>query len=418
MEEHLLICGGKKLDGLIKVDASKNAFLPILAATILCDGEIFLKNYVDLSDINCMQEILKQLCINSFVEDGGLYINTLNIKNNKISHEFTQKIRASIFILGALLSRFGSAVVAYPGGCKIGSRPIDLHIKGLKSLGVDVVEKHGYIYCDGKNMHSGVVFLDFPSVGATESLMMCATCIKGRTILKNVAKEPEIVDLQNFLVAMGAKISGAGGDVIVIDGVDKLHGGEFTVMPDRIVAGTYLIATACCGGDVTIENFIPEHNESLLSVLSQSACNINIKNDTIRMVVHKRLNCADCIQTFPFPYFPTDLQSQMIVLQSVSHGCCVVVENVFENRFGIVPELNKMGAKIVVKGRNAYIQGVEGLFGAPVFATDLRSGAGLVIAGLKADGYTTVHNIEYIDRGYEKIEEKLRTLGADIKRIK
>lgn len=405
------------MHGKIKVDGAKNAFLPIMAASVLCDGQIQLDNYVALSDLDWMREILKILNIQTEAWQNFLYIDTKNIENNKISHELTQKVRASIFILGALLGRFRSAVVAYPGGCNIGTRPIDLHIKGFKALGARIIEKHGYIYCHGENLKAGNVFLDFPSVGATESLMMCACLLDGETTLKNVAKEPEIVDLQNFLNAMGAKVFGAGTDTITIVGVQKMHGAKFKVMPDRIVAGTYLLATAICGGDVLVDGAILSHNESLISFLKQTACQIETFNDKIRLKANKRLSSIDKIETLPFPFFPTDLQSQMMVLQSVSKGVCLLQENLFENRFGVVPELKKMGADIVVKNRTALIKGVEKIYGADVFATDLRAGASLVLAGMKAEGYTTVHNIGFIDRGYEKIEEKYKLLGADIKRI-
>lgn len=405
------------MHGKIKVDGAKNAFLPIMAASVLCDGQIQLDNYVALSDLDWMREILKTLNIQTEAWQNFLYIDTKNIENNKISHELTQKVRASIFILGALLGRFRSAVIAYPGGCNIGTRPIDLHIKGFKALGARIIEKHGYIYCHGENLKAGKVFLDFPSVGATESLMMCACLLDGETTLKNVAKEPEIVDLQNFLNAMGAKVFGAGTDTITIVGVQKMHGAKFKVMPDRIVAGTYLLATAICGGDVLVDGAILSHNESLISFLKQTACQIETFNDKIRLKANKRLSSIDKIETLPFPFFPTDLQSQMMVLQSVSKGVCLLQENLFENRFGVVPELKKMGADIVVKNRTALIKGVEKIYGADVFATDLRAGASLVLAGMKAEGYTTVHNIGFIDRGYEKIEEKYKLLGADIKRI-
>ena len=417
MEERFLINGGRTLHGKIKVDGAKNAFLPIMAASVLCDGQIQLDNYVALSDLDWMREILKTLNIQTEAWQNFLYIDTKNIENNKLSHELTQKVRASIFILGALLGRFRSAVIAYPGGCNIGTRPIDLHIKGFKALGARIIEKHGYIYCHGENLKAGNVFLDFPSVGATESLMMCACLLDGETTLKNVAKEPEIVDLQNFLNAMGAKVFGAGTDTITIVGVEKMHGAKFKVMPDRIVAGTYLLATAICGGDVLVDGAILSHNESLISFLKQTACQIETFNDKIRLKANKRLSSIDKIETLPFPFFPTDLQSQMMVLQSVSKGVCLLQENLFENRFGVVPELKKMGADIVVKNRTALIKGVEKIYGADVFATDLRAGASLVLAGMKAEGYTTVHNIGFIDRGYEKIEEKYKLLGVDIKRI-
>ena len=418
MEERLIINGGHQLQGKIKVDGSKNAFLPIMAGCVLCDGEITLENYAKLKDLNSMRVILQHLGIETQELGRSLYINTKSIENNKITHDLTQKVRASIFLLGPLLARFRSASIAYPGGCKIGARPIDLHLKAFKTLGARIVEKHGYIYCFGENLKAGDVFFDFPSVGATESLMMCACLLKGETTLKNVAKEPEIVDLQNFLNTLGAKISGAGTDQIKIVGVKKLHGGKYKVMPDRIVAGTYLLATAVCGGDVIVDGALLRDNESLVSFLKQTACQIETFNDKIRLKVSNRLSSIEKIETRPFPFFPTDLQSQMMVLQSVSKGVCLIQENLFENRFGVVPELKKMGTDIVVKDRTALVKGVEKLYGADVFSTDLRAGASLVLAGMKAEGYTTIHNVEFIDRGYEKIEEKYNFLGADIKRVK
>jgi len=417
MENKLIINGGKKLFGSVIVEGAKNAILPILAGVILCDGKIEITNCVDISDVRCMREILQNMNVSSLAEESTLYIDTTKIENQKITHDLTQKVRASIFMLGAMLGRFRKASIAFPGGCKIGARPIDLHIKAFKALGVKVVEKHGYIYCDAENMKSGNIVFDFPSVGATESLMMCATLLKGKTRLFGVAKEPEIVCLQAFLNVMGAKVSGAGTDCIEIEGVKRLHGGQFEVIPDRIVAGTYLIAAATCGKDVTVHRAYASHNEALLSFLKQTACQIDVYSDKIRVRADKRLLSIDKIQTLPYPFFPTDLQPQMMVLQSVSDGVCALAENIFENRFSLVPELNKMGANIVVKDRTAVISGVQKLYGADVSASDLRAGSALVIAGMKAEGYTTISNVHYIDRGYERIEEKYSSLGADIKRI-
>lgn len=417
MEDKLIINGGKCLNGTIKVDGAKNAFLPILAASVLCEGEIELDNYVAISDLANMREILETLNIFSSVDGEKLYIDAKDVKNVRITHELSQKVRASIFILGALLGRFRSAIIAYPGGCKIGSRPIDIHIKGFKALGAKIIERHGYIYCHGENMKAAEVVLDFPSVGATESLMMCATMLEGETVLKNTAKEPEIVDLQNFLNSMGAKVRGAGTGCIVIEGVKNLHGCDYKVMTDRIVAGTYLLAVATCGGDVLVDGANWRHNESLLSFLKQTACKLDVFYDKIRLKADKRLSSIEKIETYPYPLFPTDLQAQMMVLQAVSKGTSIITETVFESRFGQVMELAKMGANIVVKDRTAVIKGVEKLYGADVYATDLRAGACLVMAGMKAEGYTTVNNIKYIDRGYKSIEEKYNLLGADIKRI-
>ena len=417
MEDKLKIFGGRRLFGDVTVEGSKNAILPILAGVILCDGKIELENFVDILDVSCMREILQKMDISTYAQGTTLYIDTQNIKNEKITHDLTQKVRASIFMLGAMLSRFRKASIAFPGGCKIGARPIDLHIKAFKTLGVKVIERHGYIYCNAENMKSGNVVFDFPSVGATESLMMCATLLKGKTKLLGVAKEPEIVCLQDFLNRMGAKISGAGTDCIEIEGVQSLHGGKFEVMPDRIISGTYLLAAATCGKDVTIHKAYAWHNDALLSFLKQTACQIDVYNDKIRLRADKRLLSIDKIQTLPYPFFPTELQPQMMVLQSVSEGVCTIAENIFENRFSLVPELGKMGANIVVKDRTAIVHGEPKLYGADVSASDLRAGAALVIAGMKAEGYTTISNVHYIDRGYERIEEKYSSLGADIKRI-
>lgn len=417
MEEKLLINGGTTLCGEVKVEGAKNALLPLLAATVLSEDEYQISNYVDLEDLKNMREILSLLGVETKSSGNEIFINSKHIKNTKITHELTQKLRASIFTLGALLGKFRKAEIAYPGGCQIGSRPIDIHIKGFKALGAKVVEKHGYIYCNGENLKAGEVLLDFPSVGATESLMMCACLLDGETTLKNVAKEPEIVDLQNFLVAMGANIIGAGSDCIKIVGVKKMHGCAYKAIPDRIVAGTYILATAVCGGNVLVDGAIFEHNQSLISFLKQTACQIETYNDKIRVKANKRLSSIENIETKPFPFFPTDLQSQMLVLQSVSSGVSIIQENMFENRYGIVPELKKMGADIVLKGKTALVKGVDTLFGADVCASDLRAGAGLVIAGMKAEGYTTISNAWLIDRGYKNIEERYNSLGADIKRI-
>lgn len=417
MEQKFLINGGRKLSGEIYVGGAKNSFLPIMCACALAEGEFCLKNYVNLLDIDAMCEILGVLNCKTVVSSGELYVNSKNIKNTKITYDLTQKLRASIILLGALLSKFRFAEIAYPGGCNIGTRPIDIHLSGLREFGVKIVEKHGYIYCFGENMHCANVVLPFQSVGATESLMMAAVLLDGTSTIKNVAKEPEVVDLQNFLNKMGAKVSGAGTDEITIVGVKKLHGCEHFVMSDRIVAGTYLLATAICGGEVAVLGSPASHNESLLNFLSQTACKIDAQGDKIILRADKRLLSIPHIMTRPFPFFPTDLQSPMLVLQAVSDGVSLIEETLFENRFQMACELKKMNAQISVNGRTALVKGVEKLYGADVFASDLRSGAGLVLAGLKAEGYTTVHNIEYIDRGYEKLEEKFSLLGADMTRV-
>ena len=417
MDEVFLIRGGKTLSGEIEVEASKNAYLPILASSILCDGEMTFTNVPEFSDIDNMCEILKILNVKVLRRENYLSLNTESVVNTKISHELTAKLRASIFLLGALLGKFRQAVISYPGGCKIGTRPIDIHLKAFRSLGVKIVEKHGYIYCNASNMKAGKVVFPSVSVGATESLMMCATLLEGETTLYNVAKEPEIKELEKFLNSLGADIRGAGTDTIKITGVKKLHSGEFTVFPDRIIAGTQLILGALCGKNMTISNFRREDNQFLLNILKESACDFKLKNDKIIVTAQGRYPSYKFVETLPFPYFPTDLQPQLMVLETLSKGTSVIKENLFENRFNHVMELTKMGADILVKDRLAIISGVEKLFGADVYSSDLRAGAGLVIAGLMAEGYTTVHNIHFIDRGYEKLEEKYQNLGAEIKRM-
>lgn len=417
MDEVFLIRGGKTLSGEIEVEASKNAYLPILASSILCDGEMTFTNVPEFSDIDNMCEILKILNVKVLRKENYLSLNTESVMNTKISHELTAKLRASIFLLGALLGKFRQAVISYPGGCKIGTRPIDIHLKAFRSLGVKIVEKHGYIYCNASNMKAGKVVFPSVSVGATESLMMCATLLEGETTLYNVAKEPEIKELEKFLNSLGADIRGAGTDTIKIRGVKKLHSGEFTVFPDRIIAGTQLILGALCGKNMTISNFRREDNQFLLNILKESACDFKLKNDKIIVTAQGRYLSYKFVETLPFPYFPTDLQPQLMVLETLSKGTSVIKENLFENRFNHVMELTKMGADILVKDRLAIISGVEKLFGADVYSSDLRAGAGLVIAGLMAEGYTTVHNVHFIDRGYEKLEEKYQNLGAEIKRM-
>lgn len=417
MDEVFLIRGGKTLSGEIEVEASKNAYLPILASSILCDGKVTFTNVPEFSDIDNMCDILKILNVKVSRKNNYLSLNTESVVNTKISHELTAKLRASIFLLGALLGKFRQAIISYPGGCKIGTRPIDIHLKAFRSLGVKIVEKHGYIYCNASNMKAGKVVFPSVSVGATESLMMCATLLEGETTLYNVAKEPEIKELEKFLNSLGADIRGAGTDTIKITGVKKLHSGEFTVFPDRIIAGTQLILGALCGKNMTISNFRREDNQFLLNILKESACDFKLKNDKIIVTAQGRYPSYKFVETLPFPYFPTDLQPQLMVLETLSKGTSVIKENLFENRFNHVMELTKMGADILVKDRLAIISGVEKLFGADVYSSDLRAGAGLVIAGLMAEGYTTVHNIHFIDRGYEKLEEKYQNLGAEIKRM-
>jgi UDP-N-acetylglucosamine 1-carboxyvinyltransferase len=426
--EKFLIKGGKKLEGSATITSSKNAYLPILAGCILSDEKIVLRNCPKYSDIINMIKILKSLggeiTADKIDEDGeisngcNLLIDCSNLHSNAIPHELASVIRSSIFSLGSILGRFKKARVAYPGGCDIGARPVDLHIKGLRALNVKVSDKHGFINCDGKNMRGGIVSLDFPSVGATENIILAATLAKGTSEIINAAKEPEIVDLANFLNTLGAKIYGAGTSHIIVEGVNELTGGEYTPIPDRIIAGTYLVAGLITGGDIKLYNFRADHNSALLEKIKNSSCKFKLNNDILTLKSDGRLKSIPKIETSPYPGFPTDLQAQILALQTVSKGTSIIVENVFETRFKHVPELVKMGANIIVRDRTAIISGTEKLYGANVNATDLRGGVGLVLAGLVAEGYTTVNQIELIDRGYYKLEDQLNSLGADIKRLK
>lgn len=411
------IKGGNKLNGEISICSAKNALLPILAGSIMCTGEVIIKKCSKFTDVLYMIKILESLGAVTSFDGDTLTINADIADSFFVDEEFTKKVRSSIFMLGPLLTRFKHAKVAYPGGCNIGTRPIDLHLKGLKSLNAKIEEKHGYIYCDGTNMQSGEVHLDFPSVGATENLMMASVLLDGITKIYNAAKEPEIEDLQNFINSMGGNISGAGTSTITITGVRKLHSLTYTPISDRIITGTYLVACGMTGGSILLNNANAEHNMALISKLKQSGCQIRVKNDRISIDVKGRLKSISKIETLPYPGFPTDLQSQILTLQTISRGTSVIVENLFETRYKIFTELTKMGADITVKDRTAVVNGVKNLFGANVCAPDLRGGAGLIIAGLNAEGYTTVTDGFHVDRGYLNIENDLSALGADIKRI-
>ena len=412
-----LIHGGNKLFGELNITAAKNSYLPILAACVLCEDEIILHNYPNYTDAQSMCEILLTLGASIKQSAGDISVDAASLFSWRIESDLACQVRSSIFMLGALLGRFKKARVAYPGGCEIGARPIDIHLSGFKKLGVEVEERHGYIFCNAEKMHSGTVLLEFPSVGATESLMMASVLLPGETRLLNAAKEPEIVDLQNFLVKMGAKIRGAGSGEIVVEGVKKLHGCEFTPINDRIIAGTYMIATAMCGGEVLLKGVNAEHLRALIDKLDKTACVISAKNDKIKVTSDGKPNALGKIETSVYPGFPTDLQAQILALSSISKGSSMIVENVFECRFKHVPELIKMGADIYIKDRVAFVRGVEKLYGASVSGMELRGTASLILAGLVAEGYTTVLNAKHVDRGYKNIEKDLTSLGADIKRI-
>jgi UDP-N-acetylglucosamine 1-carboxyvinyltransferase len=416
--EKLKIIGGNKLSGSISCSGAKNAALPMLAATILTDKAVTFKNLPYLQDITTMFEILGSMGADiTLNETMDFTISTSNLHDFEARYELVKTMRASILVLGSLVARHGFARIALPGGCAIGTRPVDFHLDALEQLGAKIELKNGYIEASANKLKGCEITFPGISVTGTENIMMAAVLAEGKTILRNVAKEPEVEDLANFLISIGAKITGAGTDEILINGVSDLHGSIYTIPADRIEAGTYLIAAAITEGDVTISNIEPVRMNNILDKLKLSGATINVENSQINLSMNnKSINPVD-ISTAPFPGFPTDMQAQFTVLNSLSAGSAVVTENVFENRFMHVQELNRMGCNITVKGSNAFIKGVSALTGAPVMATDLRASASLILAGLCAQGETIVDRIYHIDRGYERIEEKLSYLGANITRL-
>ena len=412
-----VIEGGNKLIGSVDVQSAKNSVLPLLAASILTDKRVTIREAPNISDVACMAQILRELGASVRFSGGNVTIDSANACCHEIPSSLTRELRSSIFMLGSLLSRFGRALIAYPGGCDIGLRPIDLHLSALKRLGVNISERDGFIFCECAKLKGAEILLDFPSVGATENILLAAVKAEGRTVLTGAAKEPEIVDLQNFLNAMGAKVAGAGTDVIEIEGVKELHATTYRPMKDRIEAGTFLFAAAACGGDVEVVGVTPENIRLLLHKLRENGCKIHTKNDKIRIESCGRLKCNRRIETMPFPGFPTDLQAQATALNASCSGSALIVENLFETRFKYVPELQKMGADIEVKGRTALVRGVGRLHGASVTAGDLRGGAALVIAALGAEGVSEVLDLSHVDRGYADFRGKLKKLGANIRRV-
>lgn len=416
--ENFLITGGRKLSGSLKVPTSKNAVLPIIAGAVLTDEPVTIFNVPNLTDIHKMLQIYASLGGEYCWQNDVVTLKSKGLNNFVLPQTLTKDIRASVFMLGSLLARFKKAIIYSPGGCKIGARPIDIHLSGLKSLGVKITENQEQIVCDGSEMKSGTVEFRQKSVGATENLIMSSVFLKGTTTLKNCAREPEIVDLANFLNSMGAKVFGAGTDEIKIEGVNSLNQTEYYPIADRIIAGTYIIAVLMSGGNVELCYQTPNHIKSLLTKLSNCACNIDIKNDKIKIQSNHRPKSIKRIITKPYPNFPTDLQSPIMALQTICEGSSKITETVFESRFKQVPELIKMGADIKVDGTTAYVNGVERLHGAKVFVTDLRAGASLVLAGLNANGITEVVDVSQIDRGYERLEDSFLRLNALIERVK
>lgn len=416
MQDTMVIEGGRALYGRVKISGAKNAGLVLIAASIMADGETVLDNVPRICDTEVMVEILNQMGAEAhWNEDGSLSINPPAAELNcQTPYELSKKLRASNLFLGALLARQGEAEISLPGGCDIGSRPMDLHIKGVRALGAQVDIGHGYIYAKTGQSHGARVYLDFPSVGATENIMMMACKTPGATVIENAAKEPEIVDLANFLNSMGARIRGAGTDVIKIEGVPHLKAGRYAIIPDRIEAGTYMIAAAISGGEILVENVIPTHLHPIIAKLQETGAIVEETDQGIKVKAGPKIHRAD-IKTLPYPGFPTDMQSQMLALLSLADGTSVIVENVFENRFQIVEELKRMGAKIKLEGHTAVVEGTRVLYGARVRATDLRAGAALILAALAAQGETVIEEAVHIFRGYEDIADKLGGLGARIK---
>lgn len=415
MEEHLLVRGGKVLKGHVNISGSKNAILPIMAASLLSEKEIILNEVPDLEDINVMAEALELLGAKVKREGRTLIIDGSGVSKCELPENISRRMRASNLVMGALLGRLHEARVAFPGGCAIGSRPMDLHIKGFKGLGYEISEGCGFLH--GKERHAlgKEIMLDVPSVGATENLMMAAALTPGHTIIRNAAREPEIVDLQNFINRMGARIKGAGLDTIRIEGVERLGAVEHTVIPDRIEAGTFMVAAAISRGDVWLENIVMEHLQPVISKLTEVGVEILPWSGGLRLVGNNSYRPTD-IKTMPYPGFPTDMQPQMMSLLAAVPGTSVMVETIFENRFMHVQELRRMGADIKIEGRVAIIKGGR-YEAANVESTDLRAGAALILAGLAARGETRISKLEHIDRGYENIHEKFKALGADIARI-
>lgn len=417
--EKLIVKGGNRLVGAVKTSGAKNAVLPIIAASILGTTPSHLDEVPMLEDVHTISEVLNclGLAVECSPEKNVLDIDSTEITSYEAPYELVRTMRASFLVMGPLLARIGKARISMPGGCAIGARPIDIHLKGFEALGVKIEQGHGYIEASAPEGLKGTsIYFDFPSVGATENIMMAASLAEGTTILENAAEEPEIVDLANYLNKMGAKIRGAGTDTIRIEGVDKLHGADYTIIPDRIEAGTYMIAAAMTGGDVVVENVLPEHQKPLIAKLREAGAVVEEDIDKVRVIGKNPLKAVS-IKTLPYPGFPTDMQAQMMAMMVIAEGHSKVTETVFENRFMHVVELNRMGAQISTEGRSAVIDGPCKLTGCDVRATDLRAGAAMILAGLVAEGTTRIGDLHHIDRGYENIVAKLKNLGADIERV-
>lgn len=416
--DKLIVTGKKAIHGEVTISGAKNAVLPIIVGALLAEDITVLHDVPKLSDVATIKEVLEILGAKITFENHTMTIDSRDLNNWDAPYNYVQKMRASVLIMGPLLARLGKAKISMPGGCAIGTRPIDLHLKGLEALGADIQINHGDMNAvvPGGKLKGNRIYLDFPSVGATEHIMMAATTAEGTTVIENAAEEPEIVDLANFLNSMGANVRGAGTNVIKIEGVEKLHGTTYTIIPDRIEAGSYMIAAAITGGDLLVKNVIIDHIKPLIAKMIECGAEIIEEGSNLRVRSNGRLKAVD-IKTMPYPGFPTDMQAQFMALMTVAEGTSVFTETVFENRFMHADELRRMGANIKIDGRNAIVEGVSRLTGCKVKATDLRAGAALIIAALAAEGQTEITELQYIDRGYEDLIEKFQTIGADIVRI-
>lgn len=415
--QKLAIQGGTPLHGEVRISGAKNAALPIMCASLLTADDFLLTNLPDMHDVATMAKLLQHIGVRISNDTQSTHFNGANLDQLEAPYDMVKTMRAAILVLGPLVARFGEARVSLPGGCAIGSRPVDLHIKGLQAMGAEIHIEHGYIHATAKRLKGARICFDLVSVTGTENLMMAATLADGITILENAAREPEVVDLANCLIAMGAKITGAGSDIIHIEGVEKLHGAAHDVMPDRIESGTFLVAAAAAGGNITLTHSRADSFDNVLDKLREAGAIITVSDDKINLVMKQRPKAIN-VRTAPYPAFPTDMQAQFMAMNTIAQGSSIVVETIFENRFMHVQELRRLGAQIDVEGNTAVIQGCEHLEGAAVMATDLRASASLVIAGLVAQGETIIDRIYHLDRGYEKLEAKLSALGAQIRRLK
>lgn len=409
----IIVKKSEPLRGTVKIDGAKNAVLPIIAATLLAEGKSVLKGVPNLRDVHVISDLLRHLGAEVTYEGTTLTVDASNITTCEAPYELVRKMRASFLVMGPLLARFNHTKISMPGGCAIGTRPIDLHLKGFKALGAEVEIDHGFVEAKTDKLKGNKLYLDFPSVGATENIMMAAALAEGTTIIENAAEEPEIVDLANFLNEMGADVKGAGTNTIRIKGVESLKGAEHTVIPDRIEAATYMVAAAMTKGDITVENVLMEHLKPIIAKLRESGCQVIEMDNAVRVIGPEVLKPID-IKTLPHPGFPTDVQAQFMAMLTVANGTAVVIETVFENRFMHVAEFNRMGADIKIEGRSAIVNGVDKLYGAKVNATDLRAGAALILCGLIAEGETQIGEIYHIQRGYVDIDKKIRALGGNI----